>query len=165
MNPAYSSLRLIRHTFYKLKRRLGVPAAIYKEAIGATNRKTGVKNVTRTVNNVRKMILLPVRRMPKFAYDLTWVASNKNFTYGAYFQTGDREALVDGRDLPKGYMIENQDYIVFKGKRYDIKEVHQFDDFGFYVLLRQTQEAKPYQILTPHFLDHLTVTDTFTGEL
>jgi hypothetical protein len=156
---------LIKTTLYILKRRFGRKATLYSLTFGAFNLDTGLEVQTRNKVEIRKCIVLPERGLWKFDYDLTYIAANKNFTYGGQFQVGDRSVIIESSDLPKNWIIKQEDYIVIDAKRYNLVEIWELDEkAGYYLVIRKTQQDPPYQIVDYNFKERLSFLEGIVGE-
>lgn len=115
-------LRQIRKIVYKLKRQFGLEMFIgYRDSADVYNLRTG--KVTRNLEyiKIKRGIVLPQRSFKDFEYDLSFIAANKNFTYGGLFEPGTRNIIIDVKDLPDDFVITTEMYVVFEGRRYEIK--------------------------------------------
>ncbi len=126
--------RNISRIIYALKRERGVPALVQRESI-TTNLTTG-ETITHISDShsLSRVVLLPKKITTDFAYDLSFVAANKNFTYGGLFNKTDRYLFVDARDLGTFVMRQDSDVIVIGARRYQIKEIEEYDEAGKVVL-------------------------------
>ena len=117
-------LRQIRHIIYALKRAYGVRVTLLKpDDAGTYNLKTGQILRSYTEKVVRKCIVLTGREVRKFVYDLSYIAANKNFTYGGFFDINERLMIVDKKDL-KNFAIDLNCVAIYNSRQYKIKENH-----------------------------------------
>lgn len=117
-------LRQIRHIIYALKRAYGVRVIVLKpDDAGTYNLKTGQVLRTYTERIVRKCIVLTGREVRKFVYDLSYIAANKNFTYGGFFDINERLMIIDKKDL-KDFVIDLNCIVTYNSRPYKIKENH-----------------------------------------
>lgn len=126
---AKNLLRQIKVLLYRLKRQFGLKVTYTRKTSADTyNVTTGA--VTRDLNiiTIRRAPVLPAREFKRFAYDLSYIAANKNFTYGAFYTTKTRAVIIEKRDLPAGFVASTDDTISFKGQKYEIKEFHPAED-------------------------------------
>ena len=97
-------------------------------------------------------------------YDLSFVAANKNFTYGAFFEIGDRWAIIDGLYLPKGFEISENDYVVYAAKRYDLQRWDVLDgQSGLLLHLRHVSGSVPGQIIERTVIQNITFDQDVLG--
>ncbi len=116
-------LRQIRNIVYRLKRQYGVPAVIeYRTAADAYDLELGTITRTTTRINVKRAILLPQTIKTDFVYDLSFIAANKNFTYGGEFQTGTRIFIIDAKDLPSNFVIDQEMQLIVSSRKFTISE-------------------------------------------
>jgi hypothetical protein len=91
---------------------------------------TGVESaVVDATVSINRAILLPRKISTNFAYDLSFIAANKNFTYGGFFGKTQRVILIDARDLGT-YIIAKQDYITVNGRKMVINDLDDYDEGG-----------------------------------
>lgn len=157
-----NQLRFIRDVTYRLKRNYGLPADFYKLASSVVDRATGKKATDRLKVHVARIIALPSRNQREFYYDLSFIASNKNFTYGGFVDTDERKFIVDRRDLARKAfsILEVGQYMVYKGQRFDIKEVAEFEDSYTYGLIcKQTIAADPDLVISVSASNGLNLAD------
>lgn len=122
-----NDLRFIRQAMYRLKQRYGSPCDYYKWLSETVNPDTGV--IARSVEKymLRKAIMLPSKTDRSFSYDLSYVAANKNFTYGGDYDKNSRFFLLDADDIAARFVLKANDYLIFKHKNYQIKSFELFD--------------------------------------
>lgn len=138
--------RSVSRSIYALKRRRGVPAVIERESV-STNITTGevVTEITARVS-ITRAILLPKKITADFVYDLSYVAANKNFTYGGFFNTKDRFIFIDARDLGTFVLRNDSDVILISSRRYKVKQIEEYDEGGktiLYIVTAQDLEVQP----------------------
>lgn len=117
--------QFLRHLVYDLKRDYGFPILITKTLNVTTNIEEGTKRPTLSYRNVKRAIFLPARTFRSFVYDLSYVASNKNFTTGSFFDPTDRIIFLDTRDITN-FEIAIDDRIIYNNEEYIVTEVHDF---------------------------------------
>ena len=132
--------REIKRIIYKLKRQWGKTSILSRET-NVFDVDTGVETPTITATvTVKRAVLLPRKMITDFAYDLSFIAANKNFTYGGFFGKTTRTMLIDAKDLGT-YVIAKQDYVVINSRRYVVEELDKYDEGADVIayLLRITQ--------------------------
>lgn len=136
-------LRLIENALYRLKRAFGQPIEVVWTVSYTTNDETGKPTVVYDSASVKRAIVLPDKLSTDFAYDLTFIASNKNFTYGGLFDVNRRRVVIHRKELPADFRIDTVGYwLVIKGKRYDIETVESFDnDAGYAIVAKQAEQV------------------------
>lgn len=122
-----TKFRFAKTVLYSLKRRYGFPFDIYRNVSVSTDLETGIMTKVKRKIHIKRVIVLPTRQLRDFVYDLSYIAANKNFTYGGYFDVDDRRIIIDRKDLPSDFDINLNDWTVFKHKRYEIKEISDFE--------------------------------------
>lgn len=155
--------RFIRNTIYALKRDYGSKATLYVEST-SVNISTGVKTKTQTPYVIKKAIVLPTDWHRKFAYDLSFVAANKNFTYGGFFDVATKTILVDVKDLPTGFVIELKHKFIVGTDRFSLSSVSLIDDQGIWVLTGKAIKGENLgQVITVNVDDTVVSTEATSG--
>jgi len=118
-----NALRQISIILYRLKRTHGVAVKIRKMSTDNTDLETGRTIREYVTLDVKRGIVLPAKLIPSFAYDIAYLAANKNFTYGGIFGSSTRLVIIDGRDVPSDFKIEEDDEIIFNQAVHSIKNI------------------------------------------
>lgn len=122
-----NDLRSIKTILYTLKRAYGLPINIVWRTESTPNLETGKKTVQQDSVSVDRAIILPATTNRNFVYDLVFIASNKNFTYGGFFDKNRRKVIIDRADLPRDFEIKIGHYLIINSKRYEVKNIDTFD--------------------------------------
>jgi hypothetical protein len=155
--------RFIRRTLYSLKRQYGSRVDIYKLVGVNTDYETGVKTVDKTVEVVRKCIVLPVKIAREVSKTISQISSNKMFVYGGTYDAGTRMFIVDTRDMPKDFEFTNDDWIVYNSRRYDIKTIEEFEQrTAWTIVAKEVSGVRPEQVLFAHVTDQLSMSQEVT---
>lgn len=159
-------LVFIRKILYRLKRRYGSQVDILYRKSSVTDRATGEKVVSKGGVRVKRMICLPSQVHKEFAYDLTFIANNKNFTYGGLYDTNQRRFIVDVRDLPRDFEITTDMWLIYDGVRYDVKQTQRFEEnYGVSVLAEQVETVTPEELHVVELEDTLGLEDDYESQL
>lgn len=143
----YLSMR-IRQTIYKLKRLYGGSIFVYTQGDKTTDTRTGVITwANRVVHTVSRAIILPVKMDRQQDQSISQISANKQFVYGGTYDRAARWFYIDPVDLPIGHEIKMDDWIVYQGKKYEIKTAkdNEFDSL-WEVLGVEVIGVKPEQI-------------------
>ena len=144
MNP---NLRFVRTLLYSLKREYGQRVDLYRLAGSTLNTETGIK--TQTIQHITlwRCIVLSGDMIRSMSYGHSFLAADRNFAYGGKFDVGTKGFIVDVQDLPSGFQIDMDDYLVYEGKRYDPKKVTKTDDgYAFAVTGKEAEGGTVGQI-------------------
>lgn len=137
-----------RQTIYKLKRLYGGSIFVYTQGDKTTDTRTGeITWTNRVVNTVSRAIILPVKIDRQQVQTISMISANKQFVYGGTYDRGARWFYIDPQDLPVGHEIKMDDWIVYNGKKYEIKTAkdNEFDSL-WEVLGVEVIGVKPEQI-------------------
>ena len=134
-------LRQIRHIIYTLKRAYGVKVTFRKPGDQTVDYKTGKTSISYTSKVVRKCIVMTGREIRKFTYDLSYIAANKNFTYGGLYDVMTRIIIVDKKDL-KDFTLDLNCSVVYGVRPYQIKENHPAENDTARLLVVRELEAE-----------------------
>ena len=130
MYPADRTLnRMIQRTLYSLKRQYGGTVSVYRLNDAQTDVRTGRKTIDKDIFVVRRAVILPVKVSREVIQSISQISANKAFVYGGSFDSGLRKFIIDARDLPEGFVFTNDDWLVYNGRRYEIKAIWEFE-FG-----------------------------------
>ena len=143
----YVSMRN-QQTIYKLKRLYGGSIFVYTQGTKTADLKTGEITWTgRVAHTVSRAIILPVKIDRQQVQSISMISSNKQFVYGGTYDRGARWFYIDPKDLPIGHEIKMDDWIVYQGKKYEIKTTKdsEFDSL-WEVLGVEMIGVKPEQV-------------------
>lgn len=147
MSDNRSQERMVRRNIYALKRQYGARVDVYKVVSSTTDHLTGEKTVVKDVYPVRKAPVLPSRTKREVTQTISIISADKAFVYGGFYDASKREIIIDARDLPKGYEVNPEDYVVFKGKRWDVVNVEKFEyDTGWVLTVKHLPGMPAYEI-------------------
>lgn len=156
---------LVRRVIYSLKRRFGLKVEILYLISTSTNVETGKVTNVRGKRTVQKAILLPTKIHKEFAFDLAYIAASKNFTMGSTYTTSERKLIIDRRDL-RDFEIKVGMWFVFEGKRYDVKQVEEFEHNAGYIITAEQDTAVAMENMYEGVADTtISVTQTGAGTL
>jgi len=129
------SLRQHKLLIYRLKRTFGQSATYYVPTSNTHDVTTGA--ITRTYDSysLKKAVLMPAEAMRDFVYDLAYIASAKNFTHGAYFDSNNRVIIISAKDLPRDFRPKLKHHVEFDSERYEILKIVEQPSRAFYVFL------------------------------
>ena len=122
-----NDLRFIKDILYTLKRAYGRPVNIVWRVSSTADLETGVKSVVQDSFSVDRVIVLPATTDRNFAYDLAYIASNKNYSYGGFYDKNRRRIVLERSDLPPDFEIKIGYFFIFEEARYEVKAI---DNFG-----------------------------------
>ena len=162
-NPNYNLIKFIRRNIYQMKREYG--GSIQINILGAidTDLKTGVKSAVQTSYDIARAVVLPVRYKREVIQTISMISANKKFVQGGLFETGTRSFIIDRRDCPSLTAINNEDWIVYDGKRYEIKWIDEFEQGTAWLLIgKELEGAQKNEVFTPSAFSVMAMADTAT---
>lgn len=144
-----------------MKRLYGQKIDIYNESSESVSYETGNKTVEKSKWTIKHAPVLPVSLARKVAYQLSFVNSHKNFTYGGVFETGTRSILIHRKDLPNGFVlgIENW-YIVIKHIRYEIVSIDEYLDEAYFINVKELKGAQRNETFEVEVKQEINIEDT-----
>jgi hypothetical protein len=154
--------RTLRSALYQLKHEYGAEVQVYKLDAASTDYKTGVKTATKSVQTVRKCVVLPASTVRKLFQGISYLSASKPFaSQGGQGWDGTTRAFIfEGRDLP-GYEWEVEDWIVYDDKRYDVATIEDLDfNSGWMIIGKEVEGTVPERIINVNVVETMTVTDT-----
>jgi len=142
MQPRRKETRLIRRVFYRLKRDYGFPIRLYKIIDVTLDLEAGTKTRRVRCKSILRAVFVTARLFRSFVYDLSYIAVNKNFVSGGFFDANDRVILIDWQDT-RDFEVELDDYIIYDDKHYLVTGVRVFEnDAGYLVKVRGVTGAE-----------------------
>jgi hypothetical protein len=148
--------RFGRQVMYSLKRQWGAPIDLYRltgEAV--TDLDTGLKVVPKEVHPIRRAIVLPAKIMREVLQSISQISANKSMVYGGSFDSAARVFIIDQRDIPEvgDTDIREDDWIVYKGHRYEIKQIEEFDLGGAWMITGKRTYGSTHEQIFPLVTD------------
>lgn len=142
-----------RKVVYKLKQQYGRPAGLYSYQDVVTDYDTGTTTKSYNIYEIRKVVILNNIIKRDFVYDLSYIAANKNFTYGGFFDTGERQVLIDSKDL--NVTIQEKDHLLFDDERYEVKQMHDYGD-AYLLIVKYIDADSPFETTMKTFKESWT---------
>lgn len=156
--------RFIRNVLYSLKRKFGREIEYIFQISSTADSRTGKITVVKDSFNVRRAILLPSQLERAFTYNLTFIASSKNFVYGALYDTTERRIILDEVDLPNQFVPEIGQYIIFDAQRWDVRKVQEFQiGKGYFLIVKQTTSINLEQLIKRGAFSDFSLVQTVTA--
>lgn len=138
---------LIRQTLYALKRRYPGRIDIYVMGDVSTNPKTGTRTTIKTVYPVERAIVLPAKLGRAEKRGISFISANKALVQGGFYDATARKFIVDRADVPGIVELTEDDWLVFKGRKYQFESVQEFeDDTGWIIAGRAVLGEVPEQV-------------------
>lgn len=128
---------MIRQVIYNLKRQYGGPIDIYNFLGSAVDLKTGAATTNKELTQITRAIILPARAMRNFVQSISKISADKQFVYGGTYDRRIRMFLIDRLDA-KDLDLTIDDWIVYDGKKYEIKHFDEFEFGTLWVVIGQS---------------------------
>lgn len=159
------SRKIIEKAIYSLKNEFGYPVDLYKVQKADYDPQTGLNNYNIEKIEIEKAVIFPTTMHRNFFFSISVIQANSQFVQGGDIQINDRQLIIDGKDLPRDYVINVDDYFVWEGKRYDIMKTEALEyKTGWTILGRRVQGSRGGQIHERTLQSNLTVFDSFGVE-
>jgi hypothetical protein len=129
-----SVLRQVSVILYRLKRNYPSEVILRKIINNNSDLKTGEVSRSYRSVKIKRAAVLPEKRIPEFIYDLSYAAANRNFAYGGYFSSSTRLVIIDDKDIPKDFKINEGDEVLFDDKIHSLKVITDTADKRGYLL-------------------------------
>lgn len=110
--------RVGQTVLYTLKRKYRQFAEVWIPTKNTPNLKTGIADRRYNIIELSQVIVADMSAVRDFVYDLTYIAANKNFVYGAMFDKDTRTFIIDYSDLPVGFEWQQDYEIVWRDRVY-----------------------------------------------
>lgn len=139
-----SNVQLIKKIIYKLKRTYPVSIEIWQPVANTQyNLTTGQINRQYDKYKIRRAISLPDDGQRKFAYDLSYIAANKNFTYGAFYDQKLKHFIIDWKDIPKTLTLGMDCIIIYNERQYQVNEFIETDGHVAFIIIGKEIGSSP----------------------
>jgi hypothetical protein len=136
MSRPGNQLGFFRLLLYQLKRQFGAKADLYWESADTVDLATGQRNVTKLKWCIQRAICLPTVTS---AQQLLPAAIIAIWRQGGGGEVGDKQIIIDRRDLPKGFRLEIHNYsVVISRRRYEVLKVEEFEHEAAYLVTLKT---------------------------
>jgi hypothetical protein len=130
-----------------LKMEYGIEASIYRTTVGATDLTTGDKNLTRVRYGLDRVIWMPIKFETLAFYSASFLKAAREFAYGGYQDQEFKKVIIDGRDLPDGFEILPEDFLVQNHRKYEIKLAEKLEvDSGYQLIVQRLVGAPVNEI-------------------
>lgn len=147
--------RFLEDIIYALKREFGFKATLYLDTF-TLDIDTGVKVRSTEIKEIKRAIILPSDWKRKFSYDLSFIAANKNFTYGGFYDVNTRIFIIDVRDIPN-YVITLDHKLVVSSSKYNLVSVNLLEQDKIWVLTGVALRNEP-----PNQVINISVAETIS---
>lgn len=152
-----------RIAVYSLKRELGQALTLCRTTNNATNFETGRQTESVQKLRIGRAVLLPAKAIRDFAYDLSFIAANKNFTYGGFYDHRNRRVLIDRRDIARddsAWPIDLNMHVILKDERWEVKEIYEYEDEeAVLIILDGLKGARPLDTIEESLSDSMGLSD------
>ena len=138
-----NNLRQVKMIIYRLKHNYGLPIVIRDSGSPSLVVSTGIETKDFNEYTVRKAIVLQGSETRSFVYDLSFIAANKNFTYGGLYDATTRVIIIARKDLPSDLLITLDFTIVFDEENYELKSIQKIKGNLGYLLIAKSLTNTP----------------------
>jgi len=154
-----NNLRQAKVVIYRLKRNYGEPVHILYNQSLSHDVRTGEVDRQEEVINVKRAIVMTPKVARQFSYDLSFIAANKNFTYGGFYDASDRVLLLDAKDLPKDYFPDINHRCVYDHQRYEFSQLLPVTgNYAYMIHLKHVEGSRPEDIIEQRTGHRTTIT-------
>lgn len=124
----------IRLVLYGLKRQYGGSIDIYQKGSQSVDYETGAKTINKDVIPIRRAIILPAKVLREASQTISVISANKAFIYGGTYDSSTRMFIIDRRDVPELPELTEDDWIVYDGRKFEIKQFEMAEFDSAYVI-------------------------------
>jgi hypothetical protein len=146
--------RDLKYLVYTLKRQFGRSVEIYDRSFVDIDYTTGEQVTSTVASIIKRAIILPIH----YRLQQKFMLFAQQFKFGGDFQIGDREIVVDKRDIPSGFEFTDSTYIVYDSKRFDIIDWYEYEGVLYQLLVRYIKEA-PRRIINIRLIEKIRFVD------
>ena len=155
----------IQQALYMLKRAYGARIDIYVQGDVTTDTTTGDRTVEKTVYPIDNAIVLPSKLSRSDKRGISLISANKSIVQGGFYDATTRRFIIDRSDVPDLAMLTENDWIVFKGRKYQFESIQEFeDDVGWVITGKAVIGEVPEQIFLVSADNLMNLNDSAGGE-
>ena len=136
-------MRFLKVQLYSLKREYGFSLSIYRQTVGNTNLDTGAKTLTRVSYDIQRAVVVPIKFDTSAFYSASFLKFAREFAYGGFQDIDAKRIIIDSADLPIGFKIIPEDFIVYQHKKYEIKYSEPLENNIGYQMVVQHLTGSP----------------------
>lgn len=149
-------------TLRSLKFKFPTEVIVNRRVSSTTNRQTGEVTIVTDSYKVQRAIVLPVNTDRDFVYALTFIASNKNFTYGGFFEQQRVQVYIDGPDML--VPIEVDHWLTIGSRRFEVEAIVDYVPHqGILVRAKQVTTVDPERVLKETLWTRMRLTSNATA--
>lgn len=154
---------LLRNVMYQFKRQYGqMPVDLYKYHGSDVDLKTGKERLSKDLHRFKRGIVIPARLSRNVVQTVSKVAAARDFIYGGTYDRRTRVFILERRDVEKGLEIGLDDWLVYRGRKYEIKHFDEFEFDTIWVIIGHAIQGEvPEQIFQERIDQRWT---TLTGD-
>lgn len=127
------AISFIRRVIKSLKKRYPMSVVFRRIWASDFDATTGTKTQNVQSWTIERAVVSPDTGVRDFAYDLAFIAANKNFTYGATFDESTRSLILDADDLPSDFVPTVNDYVLIDFQVYQVKQADIYDGAAYLI--------------------------------
>ena len=155
VRPNYNLIRFIKRAVRAMKKEYGNSITVYRLNTATTNYSTGNRSRDWDSVFIRRAVVLPVTLTRDIVQTISVISSNKKLVQGGTFDPGIRTFIIDRTDVASTWTIKKDDWIVYDGKRYDVKVVDEYEYKTGWLIQAKLIEGNPV------YEDHHANTDSY----
>ena len=123
-----------------------------------------MKTVTKTVTRIQRAIVIPAKRDRTAIQSISQISADKQFVMGGTFDESVRDFIIDRRDCPTLPDLTEDDWIVYRSGKWQIKTVESFEvDAGWVITAKKMEGEIPEQFHVLRCDHYLSFTDQPTA--
>lgn len=121
--------KFVQRVIRSIKKQYGQPITLKNvKTKGTIDWTSGnVSNRDTETLDIKLAAILPTQEQSKFNFDLSYVAANKNFVYGGFYDQSQRDILIDLNDVGD-FTIDNNTIVIFNSLEYQIKIIRNYEE-------------------------------------
>lgn len=135
-NPNFNGR--MRSALYALKREYGNLTYLYKVTSIVTDPVTGLSDLSWVRHEIRRAVVLPKGIKREVVRGISLISANKQIVEGGGYDAAQRDFIIDRRDLRGVSEINKDDFLVYRGHKYEIKDAESLEwDSGWIINARE----------------------------
>jgi hypothetical protein len=149
-------LIFLNNVIYALSKDFGFRVDLYRKTGEVVDLKTGKKIINRFKYKLKKVIILPNDMYRDFKYSAILASLNTNLQAGGLFDTTQRIIIINKKQLPKKFELQETDYFIFNHIRYNIVKFAEMELIDYWqILMKQVVGEPTYEVHEAIFREKL----------
>ena len=130
----YVTNRHIQTNLYAMKQQYGAPIAIRRRTAQSADPKTGESTSTIQTWRIHRAAVLPGNVVRNAKQSISLIIAQKAMVEGGGFDVGKKTFLIDRRDVPRDFVLQKDDWIVYDKRHFQIDTYAEYEKAAWVIV-------------------------------